>query len=189
MERVCRPPGHGAPSVFIHNVKEACEVSGQVERWDSIGQNWVATDFPSSLFDVRRCGRYSAYRVFRKREDGGGCATRFARWVAKRAQEAACETERSKVTHGSRTTPPPLVAWFIASLAPDNLWLHWKLITGDRSYVTYAPWANGGFVMVNSGMVSGSFRFRRRVRRALRNTQGRGPFNSDATALLRHRNM
>lgn len=25
--------------------------------------------------------------------------------------------------------------------------------------------------------------------RAPRNTQGRGPFNSDATALLRHRNM
>lgn len=82
--------------------------------------------------------------------------------VVKLAQEAACGKERMKVTHCAMALILPAI-----NCGHDE---KRSAATGQRSRPHVA---NGEFMMVNSGIVSDSFRFRRRVRCATLKVVGR----------------
>lgn len=106
----------GAP--FIPIVKETYARMRFPDKWSAEipPRNWVAMIFHECLRLVVEW--LLRVHVFRKREDGGDCATASGGDVCcetARAQEAACETERVKVTHDYRFSTIWIADWWITA--------------------------------------------------------------------------
>lgn len=120
-----------------------------------------------------------------------GCVSGPARCVAKcaRAQEAVpCEAERAKMTHAVVASRGRLEVGVIILMIHGNVTsIMWSaagiICCGFRSRMSIHHELSGWMYGAENPFAFGA------PARAWRNAQGRGPFNSDATARLRHRNM